>query len=160
MTRVGGISLSNKKVWIKAILIPVILGGIVGLIISGFMDYNTLKNPPLSPPGFIFGIVWTILYILMGVSYGILDTKDLVDEKINKIYYPQLIVNLIWPILFFVCKWRLLSAIWIIILAILIIKMIIEFYRKNNLSAYLQIPYLLWTLFATYLNIGVYLLNR
>ena len=152
--------MNNKKVWIKSILIPVILGGIVGLIISRFMDYNTLNKPPLSPPGFIFGIVWTILYILMGISYGILDTKNLIDEKINKIYYLQLIVNLIWPILFFVFKWRLFSAIWIILLVILVIKMIIEFYRKNKLSAYLQIPYLLWTIFATYLNIGVYLLNR
>ncbi len=152
--------MNNKKVWIKSILIPVILGGIVGLIISRFMDYNTLNKPPLSPPGFIFGIVWTILYILMGISYGILDTKNLIDEKINKIYYLQLIVNLIWPILFFVFKWRLFSAIWIILLVILVIKMIIDFYRKNKLSAYLQIPYLLWTIFATYLNIGVYLLNR
>jgi len=152
--------LNNKKAWIKSILIPVILGGIVGLIISRFMDYNTLNKPPLSPPGFIFGIVWTILYILMGISYGILDTKNLMDEKINKIYYLQLIVNLIWPILFFVFKWRLFSAIWIILLVILVIKMIIDFYRKNKLSAYLQIPYLLWTIFATYLNIGVYLLNR
>ncbi len=152
--------MNNKKVWIKSILIPVILGGIVGLIISRFMDYNTLNKPPLSPPGFIFGIVWTILYILMGISYGILDTKNLMDEKINKIYYLQLIVNLIWPILFFVFKWRLFSAIWIILLVILVIKMIIDFYRKNKLSAYLQIPYLLWTIFATYLNIGVYLLNR
>lgn len=152
--------MNNKKVWIKSILIPVILGGIVGLVISRFMDYNTLNKPPLSPPGFIFGIVWTILYILMGISYGILDTKNLMDEKINKIYYLQLIVNLIWPILFFVFKWRLFSAIWIILLVILVIKMIIDFYRKNKLSAYLQIPYLLWTIFATYLNIGVYLLNR
>ena len=152
--------MNNKKAWIKSILIPVILGGIVGLIISRFMDYNTLNKPPLSPPGFIFGIVWTILYILMGISYGILDTKNLIDEKINKIYYLQLIVNLIWPILFFVFKWRLFSAIWIILLVILVIKMIIDFYRKNKLSAYLQIPYLLWTIFATYLNIGVYLLNR
>ena len=152
--------MNNKEVWMKSILIPVILGGIVGLIISRFMDYNTLNKPPLSPPGFIFGIVWTILYILMGISYGILDTKNLIDEKINKIYYLQLIVNLIWPILFFVFKWRLFSAIWIILLVILVIKMIIDFYRKNKLSAYLQIPYLLWTIFATYLNIGVYLLNR
>ena len=152
--------MNNKKVWIKSILIPVILGGIVGLIISRFMDYNTLNKPPLSPPGFIFGIVWTILYILMGTSYGILGTKNLIDEKINKTYYLQLIVNLIWPILFFVFKWRLFSAIWIILLVVLIIKMIIEFYRKNKLSAYLQIPYLLWTIFATYLNIGIYLLNR
>ena len=152
--------MSNKKIWLKIILIPVVLGGIVGLIISNFMDYNTLQKPPLSPPGFLFGIVWTILYILMGVSYGILDTRKLVDEKINKIYYTQLIVNLIWPILFFIFKARLLAAIWIILLLILIIYMILTLYKKHKLAAYLQIPYLIWTAFATYLNIGIYILNK
>lgn len=76
--------MENKKKWIKNILIPVILGGIVGLIVSKFMDYELLKQPPLSPPGFLFGIVWTILYILMGVSYSILDINELVDSKVKK----------------------------------------------------------------------------
>ena len=152
--------MNNKWIWIKSILIPVIIGGIVGLIVSQFMDYNTLQKPPLSPPGFLFGIVWTILYVLMGVSYGLLSTRNLVDEKVNWIYYTQLIVNVIWPILFFVFKVRLLSCFWIILLLILIIYMIITFYKKHKLAAYLQIPYLIWTLFATYLNIGVYLLNK
>ena len=59
--------MKNKWMLAKNILLPVILGGIIGLIISGFMDYNTLNQPPLSPPGFLFGIVWTILYLLMGI---------------------------------------------------------------------------------------------
>ncbi len=152
--------MKNKWIWIKNILIPVILGSVVGLIVSRFMDYNTLEKPFLSPPGFLFGIVWTILYILMGISYGILDKNNLINNKIKSIYYLQLAVNLIWPILFFVFKIRFFSIIWIIILVILVIYMITTFYKKNKLSAYLQIPYLLWTIFATYLNIGIYLLNR
>lgn len=152
--------LKDKWVWIKSIFIPVILGGIVALLISGSMDYNDLNRPPLSPPGFIFGIVWTVLYILMGVSYGILASKDLVDKSINTIYYLQLFVNLLWPIAFFIFKWRLFAFIWLLILIILVIKMIIDFYKKNKLSAYLQIPYLLWCIFAAYLNLGVYLLNK
>lgn len=152
--------MNNKKIWIKSILRPVILGGIVGIFISMFMDYNDLQKPPLSPPGFIFGIVWTILYILMGISYGLLETSGLHDEQTKKAYYWQLVVNLIWPILFFVFKWRLFSSIWIILLDILVINMIVKFYQKHKLAAYLQIPYLLWTMFATYLNIGIYLLNR
>lgn len=152
--------MSNKKIWIKSILTPVILGGIVGIFISMFMDYNALQKPPLSPPGFIFGIVWTIMYILMGISYGLLETRGLHDEQTKKAYYWQLVVNLIWPILFFVFKWRLFSSIWIILLDILVINMIVKFYQKHKLAAYLQIPYLLWTMFATYLNIGIYLLNR
>lgn len=152
--------LKDKWVWIKSIFIPVILGGIVALLISGSMDYNDLNRPPLSPPGFIFGIVWTVLYILMGVSYGILASKDLVDKSINTIYYLQLFVNLLWPIAFFIFKWRLFAFIWLLILIILVIKMIIDFYKKNKLSAYLQIPYLLWCIFAAYLNLGIYLLNK
>lgn len=152
--------MDNKKKWIKNILIPVIAGGIVGLIISGFMDYNTLNKPPLSPPEFLFGIVWTVLYILMGVSYSILDISNMVDKKVNWIYYSQLVVNLIWPIIFFVLNAKLLSSIWIIFLVVLIIYMIIIFNKKNKLAGYLQIPYLIWSMFATYLNIGVYLLNR
>ena len=124
--------MKNKKVWIKNILIPVLLGGVVGLIISRFMDYNTLEKPPLSPPGFIFGIVWTVLYVLMGISYGILDKKDLVDSKVKWAYYLQLVVNLIWPILFFVFKARLISSIWIVLLLILVINMIIMLYKKIN----------------------------
>lgn len=152
--------MKNKWIWVKNIAIPLVLGGIVGLVISKFMDYNTLTKPSFSPPGFIFGIVWSILYILMGISYGILDVKKLVDSKVKNIYYTQLIVNLIWPILFFVFKWRLISCIWIILLVILVIYMIITFYKKDKLVALLQIPYLLWTLFATYLNIGIYILNK
>ena len=152
--------LKDKWVWIKSIFIPVILGGIVALLISGSMDYNDLNRPPLSPPGFIFGIVWTVLYILMGVSYGIIASKDLVDKNINIIYYLQLFVNLLWPIAFFIFKWRLFAFIWLLLLIILVIKMIIDFYKKNKLSAYLQIPYLLWCIFAAYLNLGVYLLNK
>ena len=152
--------MSNKWLWIKNILIPVILGGIIGFIVSRFMDYSTLEKPFLSPPGFLFGIVWTILYVLMGISYGILDKKNLIDGKIKIIYYLQLAVNLIWPILFFVFKMRFFSIIWIRLLILLIIYMIITFYKKNKLSAYLQIAYLLWTIFATYLNIGIYFFNR
>lgn len=152
--------MSNKYKWIKSILIPIVAGGIIGFAISGFIDYNTLNKPPLWPPGFIFGIIWSILYILMGISYGILDTRNLADEKVNTAYYLQLIVNIIWPVLFFVLKARLLSSIWIVLLLVLIIYMIVTFNKKNKLAAYLQIPYLMWTAFATYLNIGVYLLNR
>ena len=152
--------MSNKYKWIKSILIPIAAGGIIGFAISGFIDYNALNKPPLSPPGFIFGIIWSILYILMGISYGILDTRNLADEKVNTVYYLQLIVNIIWPVLFFVLKARLLSSIWIVLLLVLIIYMIVTFNKKNKLAAYLQIPYLMWTAFATYLNIGVYLLNR
>ena len=148
------------KTYLKSIIVPVLIGSIVGFIISGSIDYNSLQKPPLSPPSMTFPIVWTILYILMGISYGILASNSLVDSKINSIYYLQLFFNALWPIAFFLFKWRLFAFIWIIILAILIIIMIARFYEKHKTTAWLQVPYLLWTLFATYLNFGVYLLNR
>ncbi len=152
--------MSNFKIYAKAILIPVVVGGIVGLIISGSIDYSSLKQPPLSPPSTLFPIVWSILYILMGISYGILDSNLLVDSGINSIYYLQLFVNALWSIFFFVFKWRFFSFLWILLLLALVVIMIIRFYRKNKTSGLLQIPYLLWILFATYLNLGVYLLNK
>ena len=152
--------MSKLKLYVKSIAIPVIVGTIVGMIISGSIDYNSLEKPFLAPPSIVFPIVWSILYILMGISYGILKSNSLVDSKINFIYYLQLFVNALWPIFFFTFKWRLFSALWIILLAILTIIMIIQFYKKNKLAGLLQIPYLLWTLFATYLNISTYILNK
>lgn len=152
--------MSKFKVYLKSIFVPVILGGIVGIFISQFMDYSSLNQPPLAPPSILFPIVWTILYILMGISYGILKDNNLIDEKTNQIYYAQLFVNLLWPIFFFAFKWRLFSIMWIILLVILVATMIYRFYQKNKVSALIQIPYLLWTIFATYLNIGIYLLNK
>lgn len=152
--------MKNKWILAKNVILPIILGGLVGLIISQFMDYNTLQKPPLSPPGFIFGIVWSILYLLMGIAYGILVYKGKSDVAVSKIYWTQLIVNLIWPILFFVFKLRLFSSVWIILLLILVIDMIIKFYKKDKIIGYSQIPYLLWIMFAAYLNIGVYILNK
>lgn len=152
--------MSKFKIYAKSILIPVIVGGIVGLIISGSIDYNNLQKPPLSPPSILFPIMWTILYILMGLSYGILKSKHLVDPDTKKTYYLQLFVNALWSIFFFTFKWRLFAFLWIILLDILVIVMIIRFFKNNKLAGVLQIPYLLWTLFASYLNLAIYLLNR
>lgn len=152
--------LNKFKTYFKAILIPILVGGIVGFLISGSIDYNSLEKPFLSPPSITFPIVWTILYILMGISYAILESNSLVNSKINSIYYLQLFFNALWPIAFFLLKWRLFAFIWIIILAVLIIIMIARFYEKQKTATWLQVPYLLWALFATYLNFGVYLLNR
>lgn len=152
--------MSKLGVYIKSILVPVLVGVIVGVIISPFMDYGSLEKPPLAPPGIVFPIVWTILYVLMGVSYGILKSNKLTDRSIDKIYYVQLLVNALWSIFFFVLKCRLFSFIWILLLAVLILVMIVRFYEKNKIAGLLQIPYLLWVLFASYLNLGFYLLNR
>ena len=151
--------MSKFKNYALSIIIPLALGGIVGFLISGSMDYDTLNQPPLSPPSLLFPIVWTLLYVLMGVSFGILRDKHLNDSNVKLIYYIQLIVNLLWPIAFFVLKWRLFAFIWILILDALVVLMIFTFYKRNKTAALLQLPYLAWVLFASYLNLGVYILN-
>ena len=96
--------MSKIKIYVKSIVIPLLVGGIVGILISNSMDYNSLEKPFLAPPSITFPIVWTILYTLMGVSYGILKYNSLVDSRIDFIYYLQLFVNALWPIAFFILK--------------------------------------------------------
>lgn len=140
-------------------LLPIIGGAIVGLITSGYMDYQDIVKPLFSPPEIVFPIVWTILYILMGISY-FLATKDNEDNKeLDQIYLLQLLVNFLWPIIFFVLGMYFTAFLWIVLLIILVIVMIKELLKANKISGYLQIPYLIWLLFATYLNLGITLLN-
>ena len=150
------------KKLITSLLISLGVGGLSALITSGSMDvYSTLIKPPFAPPSILFPIVWTILYILMGISaYMIYDSYG--DEKnvALKTYLFQLLINFIWPIFFFVLGYRLIALIIILILLISIIYMIIRFYKINKIAAYLQIPYLVWVSFATYLNYAFYILNK
>ena len=137
---------------------PLILGSLVGIIISGSIDYNQLVQPPLAPPSWLFPVMWTIIYLLMGISYYLLK-QDNDNECLSRVYYLQLGVNLLWSIIFFLFKLRLLACIWIIILDILVCLMIYWFYNTKKISGYLNILYLVWILFATYLTIGIYVLN-
>ena len=146
----------NKFKLFIDILIPVAIGGIVGFIINPYIDYNSLVQPPLSPPSIVFPIVWTILYVLMGISYYLLKNPS---KKEKIIYFVQLGVNALWSVFFFIGKFYLFSFIWIILLDVLVIFMIGIFYQNSKISGYLQIPYLIWILFATYLNLGIYVLN-
>ena len=138
---------------------PLLIGGIVGFLIQDSIDYTILVKPPLAPPKIIFPIAWTIIYILMGISYFIYKKNGNNDKLDKTIYYIQLFVNTLWSIIFFIFKLRFISVLWILLLDILVIFLIYLFFRKNKWTAYLQIPYLLWILFATYLTIGIYLLN-
>lgn len=150
----------NFKRLIISILIPLVLGGIVGFLTSGSNSYNDLVQPFFAPPAVVFPIVWTILYILMGISSYIIDGSNSTFRSDAKfIYYLQLIVNLLWSFFFFTFKWYLFSSLWIVLLIILVINMIKRFYNISRLSAYLQIPYLIWLVFALILNISIFILN-
>lgn len=140
-------------------LLPVIGGAIIGLITSGYTDYRDMVKPPLSPPGIVFPIVWTVLYILMGISYFIATKENEDNKELDQIYLLQLFVNFLWPIIFFVLGMYFTAFLWIVLLIILVVAMIKELFKNNKISGYLQIPYLIWLLFATYLNLGITLLN-
>lgn len=152
----------NKKTLIKSILIPIILGFISFLLSKGGLTvYQMLEKPPLTPPNIIFPIVWTILYILMGISSYIVYTSDDPDkDRALTIYGVQLFFNFFWSIIFFGFSQYFVAFIWIIFLIISIIAMIYTFYKVNPFAAYLQIPYLIWCIFAAYLNLSIYLLNK
>ena len=142
-----------------SIFIPLILGTIVGFLLMDSYDfYQTLDRPFFAPPSWLFPVVWTILYLLMGISYYIVRNKSS-NPIIKQIFNLQLFFNLLWPIVFFIFEQLLLSSIWIVGLDILIIVMILVFTQVDKKAGYLQIPYLVWTLFATVLNISIFILN-
>ena len=142
-----------------SIFIPLILGTIVGFLLMDSYDfYQTLDRPFFAPPSWLFPVVWTILYLLMGISYYTVRNKSS-NLIIKQIFNLQLFFNLLWPIIFFIFEQLLLSSIWIVGLDILIIVMILVFTQVDKKAGCLQIPYLVWTLFATVLNISIFILN-
>ena len=150
----------NWKSLIISILIPVVIGSLVGLITSGSNDFKSLVKPDFAPPGILFPIVWTILYTLMGISiYLIKESSSIFKDDSIVIYVVQLIVNYLWSFFFFLFNLRLFSFFWIILLIVLVLIMIIKFFKVNKIASYLQIPYLLWLLFAAFLNLSIYFLN-
>ena len=153
--------MNKKNIWLSLfyIFFPLVMGSIIGLLISNSISYNDLVKPPLSPPSILFPIVWTIIYLLMGISYFILKKNNNDNIIISTVYYVQLFVNLLWSLIFFVLEWRFFSIIWIILLDLLVILMIYLFSKKEKISAYLNYLYLAWILFATYLTIGIFILN-
>ena len=130
-------------------------------LFSGNMSsYSILDKPAFSPPGFIFPIVWTILYILMGISsYIVYSSNSPNKPKALLIYGIQLFFNFCWSIIFFGLDLYLFAFIWLIALIFIIIIMIRQFYIVSPLAAYLQIPYLIWCIFAAYLNFSIFILN-
>ena len=155
--------MNNKKLLILCLVIPLAVGGLAALITGGGMnEFESLNQPPLSPPGILFPIVWTILYLLMGAaSYFVAasDSPKEITRNAITLYGAQLAFNFLWPILFFGFSAYLLSFVWLVALLILIILTALAFYRINKPAGYLLVPYIIWVTFAGYLNFGVFLLN-
>jgi benzodiazapine receptor len=151
------------KPLVLSLLISLGVGGLSGLLISGSTGvYESALRPPLSPPAAVFPVVWTILYILMGISAYLIWMSSPSPERKRAltIYGVQLGVNFIWPLLFFCAQAFFPAFLWLVLLLILVIVMISAFSRLNRTAALLQVPYLVWTVFAAYLNLGVWFLNR
>lgn len=147
-----------------AIAIPLAVGIASAALTKDNMNvYSKLNTPPLSPPAFLFPLVWTILYILMGVSSAMIYTnrdRNPDAAKQGLIYYAiSLVLNFSWSIIFFNLQAAFFALIVLIALLYTIIKTILEYRKVWKAAAYLQIPYAIWVAFAGYLNAGIWLLN-
>lgn len=154
----------QKKTLIKCILLPLAVGAVSGFLTrNGMKDFMQIAQPALTPPPWVFPIVWTILYIMMGISsYDILVAETDRKSKMAalSLYGTQLFFNFWWSIIYFNLKNYLFAFIWLIAMWGLIIATTLEFRKISKKAALLMVPYLLWTTFAAYLNYGVYMLNR
>lgn len=154
----------NLKKLLISLAIPIAVGALSSFITkdAATNTYTTIMNPPLSPPSSVFPIVWSILYFLMGLAlYGVSNSRAPQEQKSFAyiIFGLQLVFNFIWPILFFTFGLYTFSAFWLGIMILLIALCTFVFWKINKVSGYLMIPYLLWSIFALYLNIGVSVLN-
>lgn len=153
----------KTKQFLICIAVPLLVGGLSALITRKGMDiFETINKPPLSPPGWLFPVVWTVLFILMGIASYLVLVSGKPQGEINRaltVYGIQLIFNFFWSIFFFNFSLYLFSFIWLVLLWLLILAATVLFYRISKPAGYLMIPYLLWVTFAGYLNFQIYLLN-
>ena len=156
------------KINIKRLLrtvLPVVITALLGTLFMFLskVDYDAINKPLLSPPKIVFPVAWTILYILIAISGYFYDkSTDQKEEKTRGliIYYIGLLFNAFWTLFYFTLDLKLFSAIWLGVLYLVTVSNYVAFYKKSKISGYLLIPYILWLLFALYLNIGTALLNK
>lgn len=154
----------NIKTYIISILIPLAIGGLSAFFTRNDMDlYKEIITPPLAPPAWLFPVVWTVLYILMGISSArvYLGCKDkrLRDHALLS-YGISLFMNFMWSIIFFKMRSFFFAFFWLLGLLFFIVRTIYYYAKVDSLAAKLQIPYALWVSFAGYLNFAIWLLNR
>ena len=153
----------NYKSLFICILIPLAVGGLSALLTMGSMeDFAALDQPPLSPPGWLFPVVWSVLYVLMGVaSYLVLETPSSADatKKAFSVYFLQLFFNFLWSIIFFNFGAFEIAFAWLCVLLALIVITTVRFWRINKWAGILMLPYIAWVIFAGYLNAAIAYLN-
>ena len=151
------------KLLILCLVAPLAVGGLSAWLSgNGMRIFSEINKPPLSPPGWLFPVVWTILYLLMGLASWLVLTSGKPQEQVGKamrIYVLQLLVNFFWSLIFFGLERYLFAFLWLVLLWGLIIATMIRFYRINKTAGELLVPYFLWVTFAGYLNFTIWLLN-
>lgn len=153
------------KPYVISIAIALAVGGLAAFLTRNDMDlYKEIVLPPLAPPSILFPIVWSILYVLMGISAAMIylrknEAPNAVRDALS-VYGINLVLNFMWSIIFFKFRAFLLAFLWLIALLAVIIKMILDFKKIKPIAGYLQIPYAVWVAFAGYLNFAIWLLNR
>ena len=157
----------NKRSALRPYLFFVVLalavGGAAGAAARAGMEaYDLLTKPPATPPDRLFPVVWTLLYLLMGIAMGLVwrSSTGRARKEATALWSIQLAVNGLWPVLFFLLGAHGPAFFWLVGLIVLVLFMIADFSRRNAAAAWLSAPYLLWLLFAAYLNLGIWLLNR
>ena len=151
------------KTLIVCLAIPLCVGGLSALLSRGGMQaFSALKKPPLAPPGWVFPVVWTILFLLMGVA-SYLVAVSAAPQRTRQgalyLYALQLAVNFFWSPIFFGTGAYLFAFIWLLLLWLLIVLTVRRFAQIRSAAGWLLMPYLAWVTFAGYLNFGIFLLN-
>lgn len=150
----------NWKTLVLCIALPLAVGGLSALLtMNGMKTFETLNKPALAPPGWLFPVAWTILYILMGIASYLVITSGKPNKAALTAYGLQLVFNFFWSIIFFNFEQYLFAFVWLVILWLLILITTFQFYNISEPAGYLMIPYLLWVTFAGYLNLSIYRLN-
>lgn len=151
------------KTLIFCILIPLAVGGLSALLtMEGTRSFALLEKPPLSPPAWLFPVVWTVLYILMGIaSYLVIHSRAGQEQEGRAIalYAVQLFFNFFWSIIFFNLQWYGIAFLWLVILFVLVVLTTVEFFKINRIAGILMLPYCVWVAFAGYLNLAIAFLN-
>ncbi len=155
----------NRKKWhlILCLAIPLAVGGISAWISGDSMQtFSNLNQPPLGPPGWLFPVVWTALYLLMGLASWLVLYSGMDRGSIQRalwLYAAQLMVNFFWPVFFFKLSLYLFSFYWLLLLFVLVVLTTVAFFKLQKAAGWCMIPYLIWLAFAGYLNWSIYLLN-
>ena len=151
------------KTLLISVAIPLLVGGLSALLTMGSMDiFDLVEKPPLSPPAWLFPVVWTLLYTLMGVScYRIIEARADQESKTHALvlYALQLVFNFLWSIFFFNLEAYGFSFVWLVAMLALILLTTVRFWKIDNVAGILLTPYIVWVAFAGYLNAGIAILN-